>query len=190
MTPESPASTGPRPANRHLTAAIWALLVAGLVAVMVAGVRENMDLGRAARFSGAPYLGTNIRFSPDGAKWGNQDLSRSERGGVAGGLLFFDLSRAVPDLDDQDGGGGPSGAENERQSEGCLDHRRSRDGHTGKAAKVCGSIWGGEQLVVFDWIAHRRHFVWRGRDSNSRWRRIHPNRFRRLGKCSTAPRLR
>jgi len=35
-----PASPGPQPANRQLTAFVWALLVVGLMAVIAAGVRE------------------------------------------------------------------------------------------------------------------------------------------------------
>ena len=35
-----PASPGPQPANRQLTAFVWALLVVGLIAVIAAGVRE------------------------------------------------------------------------------------------------------------------------------------------------------
>ena len=57
MTPESPVPTGPRPANRHLTAAIWALLVAGLVAVMVAGVREIWTSSERQEFPVLPILG-------------------------------------------------------------------------------------------------------------------------------------
>ena len=57
MTPESPVPTGPRPANRHLSAAIWALLVAGLVAVMVAGVREIWTSSERQEFPVLPILG-------------------------------------------------------------------------------------------------------------------------------------
>ncbi len=40
MTLPVPASPGPQPANRQLTAFVWALLVVGLMAVIAAGVRE------------------------------------------------------------------------------------------------------------------------------------------------------
>ena len=40
MTLPVPASPGPQPANRQLTAFVWALLVVGLIAVIAAGVRE------------------------------------------------------------------------------------------------------------------------------------------------------
>ena len=57
MTPEVPVRPGPRPANRNLTAAIWALLVAGLIAVIAAGVREIWISAERHDFQVLPVLG-------------------------------------------------------------------------------------------------------------------------------------
>lgn len=57
MTPEVPVRPGPRPANRNLTAAIWALLVAGLIAVIAAGVREIWISAERQDFQVLPVLG-------------------------------------------------------------------------------------------------------------------------------------
>ncbi len=57
MTPEVRVRPGPRPANRNLTAAIWALLVAGLIAVIAAGVREIWISAERQDFQVLPVLG-------------------------------------------------------------------------------------------------------------------------------------
>jgi protein SCO1/2 len=57
VTALPPVQPGPRPANRNLTAAIWALLVAGLIVVIAAGVREIWLSAERQEFRILPVLG-------------------------------------------------------------------------------------------------------------------------------------
>ena len=57
MTLPAPVAPGPRPANRNLTAAVWALLVAGLMVVIGAGVRELWISSERREYQDLPVYG-------------------------------------------------------------------------------------------------------------------------------------
>jgi len=77
VTALPPVQPGPRPANRNLTAAIWALLVAGLIVVIAAGVREIWLSAERHEFRVLPVLGQISDFhltERDGQKRSLADL--------------------------------------------------------------------------------------------------------------------
>lgn len=88
MTAPAPAAPGPRPANKNLTVVVWALLVAGLAAVIALGMREMWISAERKNFRPLPVLAQVPDFrlvERDGKPRTLADL----RGGIWVANFFF-----------------------------------------------------------------------------------------------------
>lgn len=98
MTYPGPVIPGPRPANRRLTAIIWTLLVLGLFAVILGGMRETWLASERQEFRELPVLGELPEFhlvERDGQARSLDDL----RGGIwFAGFFFADCQGPCPAL--------------------------------------------------------------------------------------------